>query len=738
MTRYILLAIITLMATTTRAQDMDHVPHTHQDTASLKKNTHRAYKPEITCDTLNHRKMSSQFSLDLPMNRDGSGTSWVPDQTPMYMYMIHGKAWMHMINGSIFARYNKQDLFNKGSRGGSQFDAPNWLMYMAQRKVGKNGLFAINTMFSLDPFLVGNGGYRLLYQTGESYKGSKVVDRQHPHDLFAELSIAYTQRVAENTDLSLSVGYPGEPALGPPVFMHRLSAINNPDAPLSHHYADATHITFGTATLGLRYKNIKLEGSVFTGREPDEFRYGFDKARFDSYSVRLSVNPSKEWALQVSNGWLKGPEDTEPQENVKRLTGSAIHTKKLNDNDYIATTLVYGQNTHNGHSEPAMLIESSLQLNKSAVYGRYEYVQKSADELDLGTVYPGNPNFRINALTVGTNRILTTIKQTNLTLGVQATANFSPSSLISLYGTAPIGFQAYLRIAPSLVRSATKHTMKMAPMEMSGGMVNTNVKITKSNGHQHTAAAFPQFEDVSGNGKLSVRFNEIKNNTVSLVAGQSQSNLLILLKLYLEVRDKLRADSLSTLILKNDISTEIKYQLSLTYFQYLGTTETKRFFLSGDNNIRETRNFLVHRNTTEIKNNNRLTWARYYNLTQLDSAYYKLDPSDSVRLQMSEHYNSLAYSSLLTAQSQKALYYLEKSYRFNPKSKYYFTNYPPALLFAGEYEKAKELYLKYKDVPFDSDYPKYKDVFLEDFMEFRKAGLTIPHLEELTGLITKQ
>jgi hypothetical protein len=203
-------------------------------------------------------------------------------------------------------------------------------------------------MFSFDPFLVGNGGYPLLYQTGESYKGQKLVDKQHPHDLFAELSVAYTQRVAKDADISLSFGYPGEPALGPPVFMHRLSAINDPDAPLGHHYQDATHITFGVATLGFRIKNVKLEGSIFTGREPDEHRYDFDKMRFDSYSARLSYNPSKEWALQISDGWIHSPEEVEPGQNVNRFTASAIHTKMLGKNSYVATTLVYGQSFTHG------------------------------------------------------------------------------------------------------------------------------------------------------------------------------------------------------------------------------------------------------------------------------------------------------------------------------------------------------------------------------------------------------
>jgi hypothetical protein len=405
---------------------------------------------DMKMDSMGSMKMNSQYSLDLPMSRDGSGTSWVPDETPMYAYMIHGKKWMTMIHGSIFMRYNNQDLFKSGSRGGSKVDAPNWLMAMTQRQIGKNGLFSINTMFSLDPFLVGPGGYPLLYQTGESYKGQKLVDRQHPHDLFAELSVNYTQRVAKDADVSLSFGYPGEPALGPPVFMHRLSAMNDPDAPLTHHYADATHITFGTSTLGFRYKDLKLEGSIFTGREPDEYRYNFDPMRFDSYSVRLSYNPSKEWTLQVSNGWIHSPESIEPQQNVDRFTASAIYTKMLGDDSYIATTLVYGQNHYsdNGKTLPSVLLESSWQMHKTALYGRYEYVQKDADELDLTSTYQLNPDFTINAITLGVNRILATVKHTNLTAGVQCTLNVSPSELRTLYGSTPVGFEVYLRISP--------------------------------------------------------------------------------------------------------------------------------------------------------------------------------------------------------------------------------------------------------------------------------------------------
>jgi len=204
-----------------------------------------------------HATMSHAFSQSLPMTRNGSGTGWLPDASPMYGYMLHGKRWMYMFHGNIFVRYNKQDLFDKGSRGDSKVDAPNWVMGMGQRKVGSRGLFRFSGMFSLDP-LFGGEGYPLLFQTGETYQGEPLVDRQHPHNLFSELSVAYTHKFSSESDAFIYLAYPGEPALGPVAFMHRPSSQNNLDSPLGHHWQDATHITFGVTTLGIRYRMLKL------------------------------------------------------------------------------------------------------------------------------------------------------------------------------------------------------------------------------------------------------------------------------------------------------------------------------------------------------------------------------------------------------------------------------------------------------------------------------------------------
>lgn len=395
--------------------------------------------------------MTHSFSRNLPMNRNGSGTSWMPDATPIYAYMKMTPKWNFMFHGSVFLRYTNQDIFEEGTRSAQQFDAPNWIMGMAQRKVGKSGLLVFNTMLSLDRLTVGGSGYPLLFQSGESWKNAPLIDRQHPHDLFSELSAGYTHMINNDIDVYGYVGYPGEPALGPPAFMHRISSINNPDAPIGHHWQDATHITFGVATVGFRYKIIKLEGSSFTGREPDENRYDFDRPRFDSYSYRLSVNPSKNFALQVSNGFIKSPERLDPSENVNRTTASIVHSGWFGKNNYITSALVWGMNRQSSHYDHSVLAESNLQLNGTAVYGRYEFVQKQAKELLL-TSFDEHRHFIANIVTLGVSRRLLNVFQTNLTIGIQSSMLLVDPRLSGIYGANPFSGEVYLRLNPSLFK----------------------------------------------------------------------------------------------------------------------------------------------------------------------------------------------------------------------------------------------------------------------------------------------
>ncbi len=406
--------------------------------------------------------MSHSYSLNLPMNRNGSGTGWLPDASPMYGVMIHSKKWMYMIHGNVFVRYTNQDFTGRGSRGAQKFDAPNWFMVMAQRKIGRNGLLHIGGMLSLDRLTEGGGGYPLLFQSGESWKGKALVDRQHPHDLFSEISIGYTQALSAKSDVFVYLGYPGEPALGSVAFMHRPSAMYNPDAPISHHWNDGTHITFGTVTAGYRYDKLKIEASVFTGREPDENRFDFDKPRFNSWSARLSYNPNANWAFQVSHGFIKSPEALHPGENVQRTTASAIASYPLGEDRSFNATAIWGLNKTKGHDgENAVLAEASLSLKKIAVYTRYEWVQKSQEELDLDPLIYSEGLFPVNAVTAGISYDWLRLNPVTVVIGGQLSLYHADSRLDQLYGKNPLAAELYLRIYPSLMRMKQHHSKGM-------------------------------------------------------------------------------------------------------------------------------------------------------------------------------------------------------------------------------------------------------------------------------------
>ncbi len=427
--------------------------HGHIDTMKMDHQQHTGSAEQMEHgDHTSHDNMSHAFSLNLPMNRNGSGTGWLPDASPMFGYMYHSSKWMYMLHGNLFLRYNKQDIGNKGVRGDEMFDAPNWIMFMGQRKIGSKGLFHFNTMLSLDAVVAGGKGYPLLFQSGELYNDQPLVDRQHPHDLFSELSVSYSHAFSKKADVFAYVGYPGEPALGPVAFMHRPSALPNPDAPISHHWVDATHITFGVATLGIRAGKFKLEGSSFTGREPDENRYNFDKPRFDSWSGRLSFNPNKNWALQVSHAFLESPETLHPGEDINRTTASAVYSLPTRNGSLNATAL-WGMNKTKGHDgEHAFLTEAAWNMNKLTLHTRYEYVQKSVEELVLNeNIFGHDAVFPVNALTLGLNYDVLNIGKTRLAAGGQFTLYSADKRLDALYGNNPMAVEVYLRLYPSLM-----------------------------------------------------------------------------------------------------------------------------------------------------------------------------------------------------------------------------------------------------------------------------------------------
>jgi hypothetical protein len=260
-----------------------------------------------------------------------------------------------------------------------------------------------------------------------------------------ELAATYSVPLAEGSSAFAYFGFPGEPALGPTTFMHRYSGMDNPEAPITHHWLDSTHITFGVATLGYIWRQFKLDASIFTGREPDENRWNFDRPRFDSYSARLTFNPAKAWSMQVSYGNIHSPEQLEPDIDAQRITASVTWHYAWANNNW-QTAFAWGRNFNDpGHVLDGFLLESLINFHEThTIFGRAERVDK--DELFA----PGDPlegqSFTVNKLCLG--YIYDFPKWLHLKFGLGASGSIAllPDSLRSTYGDTPLSFLLFARV----------------------------------------------------------------------------------------------------------------------------------------------------------------------------------------------------------------------------------------------------------------------------------------------------
>ena len=383
----------------------------------------------------------------VPAQRQGSGTSWLPDDTPMYA--VHGdyEGWELMAHGSVFLQFLKDG----GERGSDQFGSVNWMMGMAQRPLG-TGRLGLRAMLSLEPWTIGGCGYPDLLASGEICEGHPIVDRQHPHDLFMELGATYDRPLTSTLGLQLYGSVAGEPALGPVAFPHRISAISNPLAPLSHHWLDATHIAFGVFTGGVYSKRWKVEGSIFNGREPDEERHDFDFGALDSFSGRVWFLPTSRVALQVSAGHLAEAEaDDEggPRVDVDRITASATYHQPFREGQSIwASTAGFGRNTEEGESTSFFLAETNVTFDEQDTYfGRLELGQKSAHDLD---VHDSEEVFTVAKLQAGYVRYLEAWNGLKPGVGATLSMSLTPTALEAVYGRrATFGFGVFLTLRPA-------------------------------------------------------------------------------------------------------------------------------------------------------------------------------------------------------------------------------------------------------------------------------------------------
>jgi hypothetical protein len=389
------------------------------------------------------------------LQHSGSGTSAEPDSTPMSMAMESKGAWMLMFHASVFMLDTQQ----ASQRGGDKFFSTNWLMPMAQRKLGP-GQLTLQGMFSLEPATVTGERYPMLFEQGETAYGLPIVDGQHPHNLVMGLGAYYDLRLGEKGLLSFYAAPVGDPAIGPTAYPHRASAAEDPVATLGHHQEDSTHVAYDVATVGLTYGIARVEASGFHGREPDEHRWEMQQGAIDSWATRLTVQPGRNWSGQYSYARIHSPEQLFPAENQERMTSSVMYNRPLARGNW-ASTALWGRTRDlapSGFASPSAsakensyLLESTLRFARSNyVWTRIENAGRSNELLNGEKPFPSSfveqPLTHVQAYTFGYDHEVKLLPRIESAIGAQVTVYGVGRPLQPIYGSDPIGINVFVRL----------------------------------------------------------------------------------------------------------------------------------------------------------------------------------------------------------------------------------------------------------------------------------------------------
>lgn len=396
--------------------------------------------PQPQADPHAGHDMSNMDGMDMTGDDNasaaGSGTSRLPGvEGAMHGLHLTPGDWMIMLHGYAWGTYSDQG----GPRGDKQAFVTSMAMMEASRDLSPKTRLQLKAMMSLDP-LIGARGYPNLFATGETAGGIPLVDRQHPHDLFMELAARIDTDLGDGTSAFLYGGPVAEPALGPSAFMHRRSAKLNPEAPITHHWFDSTHITYGVVTAGLARKHWQVEASAFRGREPDESRWDIETPKLDSWSVRATWTPSLNWAVSLSHGFLKDSEATHPGENEHRTIGAIHYADKR-----LAVTAAYSHKVHGGDAHGGFIAEANFDVtSRHAVFGRVE-VAENEELFDHHDPLAGR-SYTVAKATLGYGYTIP-MGPFGLTLGGSASLYAKPAVLDAAYGRAPKSFTLFAKLA---------------------------------------------------------------------------------------------------------------------------------------------------------------------------------------------------------------------------------------------------------------------------------------------------
>ena len=378
----------------------------------------------------------------LPRARLGSGTSWLPDSSPLYAVIPHIGRWGFMLHGNVYAGFSHYN----SRRGWNRFMGRNTLMGALFRTFKSSELLG-RLALSLEPLTIGSRGYPQILQTGQQSDGTLIHDRMYALDFFRELALTYNWKVTENWAALVYAAAAGEPALGPVTFTQRVSASPDPLAPLGFRAQENSHASFGVLTVGAYTRALKIEASWFNGEVPGKKRYGIYFRKPDSYAVRVSYNPGISWSLQLSYGFSERPVASEPDRSDHRLSASFSYTNWLGADAGLACTVSLAQRvTTRDYASTALLAEFYRNFDgHHALFGRGELMQKDGLELELERA--SKRRYAVGTLAGGYIYYLTPLVSVVPGFGARFSINPMDGELVNDYGRrVPVGIMVFAQL----------------------------------------------------------------------------------------------------------------------------------------------------------------------------------------------------------------------------------------------------------------------------------------------------
>lgn len=380
--------------------------------------------------------------FDLPRGRFGTGTGWLPDQSPLLAAVPHFGDWGLLMHGTIYTGYD----YYSSDRGGRRFFGRNTLMGALFRTF-EHSEWLFRCALSLEPLTIGARGYPQVLQSGQTANGERIHDRMYALDFFRELAATYSWEVTRDWAATVYAALAGEPAIGPVTFTQRVSASPDPLAPLGFVAQEASHASFGVLTVGAFTRSFKLEASWFNGELPGDHRYTLAIRRPDSYAARVNWNPYPWLSTQISYAYLGSPITTEPGRSQHRFSASATYTRWNPNDSGLAATLSFGQRVDSrANGNTSLMAEAYWNLDgHHAIFGRWDLLQKSGAELVLPE--PTTELFAIGALGAGYIYYFGPYITFTPGLGIRGSINLMEADLARFYGgQAAYGLMVYAQL----------------------------------------------------------------------------------------------------------------------------------------------------------------------------------------------------------------------------------------------------------------------------------------------------